>query len=118
MNNFNRYIKSMNFTNDGKISTYTRMENLSKRLQTLRLKQGLSQKEVADQLGIAASTYRDWEYGKQIKGEPYLDLAEVFQVSLTELLTGNKEKVSVKILEDLNEIERIVELIRKTAVSI
>ncbi|MNJ96839.1 transcriptional repressor DicA [compost metagenome] len=108
----------MNFTNDGKISIYTCMESLSKRLQTLRLKQGLSQKQVADQLGIAASTYRDWEYGKQIKGEPYLDLAGVFQVSLTELMTGNKEKVSAKILEDLREIEHIVESIRKTASSL
>ena len=94
------------------------MESLSKRLQVLRLKQGFSQKEVADQLGIAPSTYRDWEYGKQIKGEPYVDLAGVFQVSLTELLTGNKGDISTKILADLKQIERVVESIKKNAASL
>lgn len=94
------------------------MKSFSQRLQNFRLKSELTQKEVADRLGIASSTYRDWEYGKQIKGEPYLDLAEVFQVSLTELLTGSADTVHSQILEDLKEIERIVESIKKTAASL
>ncbi|MNT06136.1 hypothetical protein D3C72_1407900 [compost metagenome] len=66
-------------------------------------------------MNIPVSTYRDWEYGKQIKGEPYVDLAKVLDVSLTELLTGRKEPIHTRIVTDLNEIARIVESIRKTA---
>lgn len=92
------------------------MKNLGKRIQTLRVNKGLSQKAVAEKLGIAASTYRDWEYGKQIKGEPYLALAQVLQVSLTELMTGNTEVTTSKIMQDLREIQRIVESIQKNVV--
>ncbi len=94
------------------------MEILSKRLKTFRTRRGLNQKEVAEMLGVAASTYRDWEYGKQIKGEPYVALAEIFQVSLTELLTGKRDLVSAKIFSDLNDLEKIVGSIRKNAASL
>lgn len=91
------------------------METIAKRLESLRRKKRLSQKEVAERMKVPASTYRDWEYGKKIKGEPYVKLAEILEVSLTELLTGHKEAVHFRIFADLKEIERIVENIRKTA---
>lgn len=92
------------------------MKNLGKRIETLRVNKGLTQKEVAEKLGIAASTYRDWEYGKQIKGEPYLALSQVLQVSLTELITGNADLPTSKIMQELREIQRIVESIQKNVV--
>jgi len=49
---------------------------------------------VAERAGISASTYRYWEYGKKIKGEPYIELALALNVSLTELFTDKKLVVS------------------------
>ena len=45
-------------------------------------------KEVAPAIGVAVSTYREWEYGRVIKGEPYSALAGVFEVGVSELLIG------------------------------
>lgn len=64
------------------------METIGQRLKKYRLHRQLSLKQTAELVGVSASTYRDWEYGKAIQGEPYEKLAEVFQVSLVELITG------------------------------
>ncbi len=93
------------------------MESFGERLKKLRLKTGLSQKQVAERAGISASTYRDWEYGKKIKGEPYIDLALALNVSLTELFT-DKKLVASKVHQELREIERLVESIRKTVAAL
>lgn len=87
------------------------MEKISSRLRRLRNRRGLSQKEIAAQIGVPQSTYRDWEYGKKIVGEPYVDLARVFEVSLAELLTGKEVKVSELSLR-LTELEELVRTIR------
>jgi transcriptional regulator with XRE-family HTH domain len=93
------------------------VESFGERLKRLRLKTGLSQKQVAERAGISASTYRDWEYGKKIKGEPYVDLASALRVSITELFT-DKKVVTSKVQQELREIERIVESIRKTVAAL
>jgi transcriptional regulator with XRE-family HTH domain len=59
---------------------------IKKKLFRFGTKHGLSVRDVADELGIPVSTYRDWEYGKLIRGEPYVKIAELFEVSLDELL--------------------------------
>jgi putative transcriptional regulator len=84
----------------------TRFEtvSLSKRLRNFRKDKGLTMKQVADRLGIASSTYRDWEYGRAILGEPYLQLAQIFEVSLKELMVGDKESPQ-HALDILREIE-------------
>lgn len=61
------------------------VESFGQRLKKLRLRAAFSQKQVAERAGVSASTYRDWEYGKKIKGEPYADLASALNVSITEL---------------------------------
>lgn len=59
----------------------------------MRTDKGLTLREVAHRLNVPVSTYRDWEYGKALRGEPYEKLCEVFEISLDELLTGRvKEK--------------------------
>lgn len=93
------------------------MESFGQRLKKLRLKAGLSQKQVADRAGISASTYRDWEYGKKIKGEPYIELALALNVTMTELFT-DKKFVTSKVHQELQEIERLVESIRKTVAAL
>lgn len=93
------------------------MESFGDRLKKFRLKAGLSQKQVAERAGISASTYRDWEYGKQIKGEPYIELAVALNVSITELFT-DKNLVTSKVQQELRDIERLVENIRKTVAAL
>ncbi len=65
------------------------MDRLQDRLKVLRERRGLSVAEVARRVGVPVSTYREWEYGRAIRGEPYLALAQVFEVSVYELLAGS-----------------------------
>ena len=83
--------------------------SMGRRLRELRNRRGFSVKEVAKRVGVAESTYRDWEYGRAIKGEPYVKLAGIFDVSLGELLTGESSKVQA----ELDQIEALVQAIRR-----
>ena len=83
-------------------------EAFSERLKRLRLHNALSIRDVASALGVSPSTYRAWEYGVQIKGEPYVALAKVFQVGLLELLTGESPEIE----SHLKIIEKSVQSIR------
>jgi transcriptional regulator with XRE-family HTH domain len=74
---------------------------------------GLTIKECAEFLGVSSSTYRDWEYGRAITGEPYLKIAELFGISILELFGKSPSKS----ISTLNEIEHIVdELVKKLRV--
>ncbi|UYL07515.1 helix-turn-helix domain-containing protein [Bdellovibrio sp. SKB1291214] len=66
------------------------METLGKRLKRLRSDKDMSAQQVADLAGIPVTTYREWENGRQILGEPYEKLAHALDVTLFELLTGRK----------------------------
>ncbi len=80
--------------------------SLGKRLQTFRYLKGLSTREVARQVGVSVSTYRDWENGRSIKGEPYSELARVLGVHVLEVLEGRKPG---DVYEDLLAIEKILD---------
>lgn len=84
------------------------MESLGKRLHRLRSIKNFSQSDVARIIGVSPSTYREWELGREIKGEPYEKLASAFEVSLSELLTGKSSEVE----EYLVRIEDAVKSIR------
>lgn len=86
------------------------MSNISERFKILRNKNNLSIREVALKLNISPSTYRSWEKGVSISGEPYVKLAEVYQVSLQELLTGQTTDINIQ----LKIIEEAVNKIRST----
>jgi transcriptional regulator with XRE-family HTH domain len=90
------------------------METMSDRLRTFRTRLGLSAKEVAIDIGVPESTYRAWEMGRAISGEPYLKLAEVLRVSLGELFTGEKPNASELdfALERLREATARLESVR------
>lgn len=81
---------------------------IASKLKQLRHENKLSAKAVAEELGVAESTYRDWEYGRAISGEPYLALARIFKVSLSELLSSEITPEAVHILERLRKIEKLV----------
>lgn len=57
----------------------------NKRLKELREEKGISPKVMAEKLEVSVSTYRDWEYGRKITGEPYVKISEVLNVGLSEL---------------------------------
>ncbi len=72
-------------------------ETFSARLKRLRKHKGFSQKDVAKKIGVPVTTYREWEYGRLIQGEPYVEIAKALDVTLGELLTGHSpgyEKIS------------------------
>lgn len=64
------------------------MERIGIRIQKLRVILGLTAKEVSQSIGVAESTYRAWESGRAIQGEPYVALSKILRISVYELLTG------------------------------
>ncbi len=82
-------------------------EGISANLKRLRAERGLSASEVSRRVGVAESTYREWEYGRKIIGEPYLDLARCFGVSLSELMCGEAARSELAL--DLDRIEALIQ---------
>ncbi len=83
-----------------------------KRLRQFRQNAGLTTQEVAKTCGVAESTYREWEYGREIRGtKAYECLAKAYQISLSELILGERGTPS-SIHEDIRNIEEIVKAIR------
>jgi transcriptional regulator with XRE-family HTH domain len=69
-------------------------------LRRLRAKTKLSQKDVANQLGIDRNTYANWESeSNDIKSEYIPELAKVFNVGIGELF---REKLSEIIINQQN----------------
>ena len=92
------------------------MENLSDRLRRLRNENDLTVKEVAEVLGIPVTTYREWENGRKIVGEPYIGLSKVFGISVYELITGEKNS-KVDLIASLNLIDLELAKIRQHLLS-
>lgn len=89
-----------------------RIEKINSRLSRFRKDKGLTLKEVAQAIGVSESTYRDWEYGRAIQGEPYMALAEVFEISLHELMSG-KPPAHAQLLEELELMENQIRRLRQ-----
>lgn len=89
-----------------------RAESLGKRLKRLREAKNLSVKDVADSLSIPVTTYREWENERKIVGEPYPALAELLEVSVYELITGEKKNDS-EVLGSIETIKRELEKVRQ-----
>ena len=87
---------------------------ISTRLRNLRNEKGLTLREVAAIAEVPTSTYRDWEYGKAITGEPYAKLADHYGVSLSYLILGT-EKKPLEIVELIQEAKRCLDSAVKMA---
>lgn len=79
---------------------------LGQRLKKLRNSKRWTLKEVADKLGLSGhSTYSNWEYERT---EPDLEMlnriAEIYDVDVKYLLTGNESKYDVDFSFDLEEL--------------
>ena len=86
--------------------------SLSDRIKLLREHTGLTQSEVARQLGISRSGVNAWEMGLSVPSTQYIvELAKLFKVS-TDYLLGMEETavISVKGLSQ-REISVLLELI-------
>lgn len=74
------------------------------RLRTLRKAKGLTMREMARRVGVPETTYREWEVGRAIQGEPYVRMAQALEVSLTELLTGARPE-QAQLLSEIEAME-------------
>lgn len=88
------------------------MEKFYQRLKRFRLESGKSVKEMAKQIGVSVSTYRDWEYGRTINGEPYINIAKILGVSV-ETLMGGKTSTPRSIERKLIKCEEAITGLRK-----
>ena len=83
------------------------MEVLGKRLKRLRENNHLTISFIAKKIEVSPSTYRDWEYGRSIKGEPYMKLARLYGVSLNYLMTGEEPFIEEELKAILNSVKSI-----------
>ncbi|MDR3608290.1 MAG: helix-turn-helix transcriptional regulator [Oligoflexia bacterium] len=88
------------------------------RLRTLRERRGLSVRAVAETIGVPMSTYREWENGRAVQGtRSYAPLAQVLQVSIHELLTGEAPQEQAKHIAYLNAAIQELENLRRVLLS-
>jgi len=96
-------------------------DNFNDNLREARLKSGLSQKELSENIGVAKSTYSLYESGKR---EPNVDtikkIASILNVSADTLLGLDDEPVTIAAHFDgneyteneLNEIRQFAEFVK------
>ena len=104
------------------IQTEAMNMNISERLQELRKKEGYSQEQVAEMLGLSRQAISKWESGQ---GKPEIDniikLTEIYHVSADYILLGT-EKVSVpapekkKLSHEYKKAISIIAIIAATAI--
>lgn len=82
----------------------------------MRKEKNLSVKDVAEKIKVPLTTYREWEHDRKIVGEPYIDLARVFEVSVYELITGEKSS-GKEVSKSLEIIEAELNKLKETLLS-
>jgi len=90
--------------------------SIAQRLRRFRTTQGIAVKEAAALIGVPLTTYREWENGRAIQGEPYVKIAEVFGVGLLELMTGKPPQAS-DLLQQCEKINEATITLKKNLVS-
>lgn len=89
-------------------------DSLGKKLNTRRAELGLSVKKVAEDIGVSESTYRDWENGRKISGEPYERIAKALNMPILKLITDQDMRVTEieeeikKLIKSVNNIEQMI----------
>ena len=85
---------------------------IANKIKILRENKGLSQKALADKLGITRSSVNAWEQGISVPSTQYiLELANLFEVSTDYLLNFKNDKaINIDGLND-KEVKIILELI-------
>lgn len=97
------------------------MATFTERLKELRNKEGLSQAELAKQLGVAMDTISKWETGERLpRDKYYAQLAEVLDVPITYLVgvtddpefpqMSDEEAAAIAEEEEREELEHMIKL--------
>lgn len=85
---------------------------MHQRLRRLRQQRRWSMREAARRIGVPETTYREWEYGRSIRGEWYPKIARAFGVGLAELFGaetaehGSVEEWLDRIIADLKLLKK------------
>ena len=67
---------------------------LSEKLYELRKKDGLSQEQLAERLGVSRQAVSKWESGKAVpESDTLISISEYFNVSLTANNTGREKRI-------------------------
>ena len=91
--------------------------SLGDQIHELRKKQGLSQEQLAEKIGVARQTISKWELGETAPDIKQAQmLSQIFNVSLDELL-GNEKKESVSITHDCQKKKNSIPWKKIVAVS-
>ena len=80
---------------------------IQERIKALRLKANLTQKQIAEKLGISISYYSQWEVGKRTPASKNLQkLADIYDVS-TDYLLGKTDQVKKSTFDE--DLEKSLE---------
>ena len=82
---------------------------LNEKLKNLRIENKMTQRELADKLGISIPTLQKYEYGTlKIKNEIILVLCDIFKISPDEFFNDGTNEIleTNKILKELDEFEK------------
>lgn len=99
-------------------------ETFGSRLARLRISHGLTQKELAEKIGIGSTLISDYERGKlRLFDENIVKIAAALQISTDSLLGFNKEKQepeknSLRIMKRVKKIECLPPFKQKTILQI
>lgn len=90
---------------------------VSDRIRLLRERRGLTQSELAKQLGITRSSVNAWEQGISVPSTQYIvELATIFKIS-TDYLLGVESTASISVSgltdEDIELAHSLIERLRK-----
>jgi len=65
----------------------------------------------ANRLEVPVSTYREWEYGRDLRGhQAYVKMAHIFGVGVQELLVGkkpNRQEIVLKLDTAINQLKEL-----------
>ena len=83
--------------------------NIGERIKEIRLKKGITQKELAKMLGIATNSLSRYEIGERIPNlEMIKKIADALSVSPSVLIFGEVDSLAYALLSDNNEIVNAV----------
>lgn len=93
------------------------MVNMGEKLRSLRMEKNLTQKQVADRIGLAISAVSSYESGSRYPTyDTLIKLARMFHVS-TDYLLGIADKRNIDVTglndEDVGLISQLVDKLRK-----